>query len=115
MLVSVLPNDTICTAPSSIQNKTTNLLTNYTLPKDLQILVTTPAHRRRGAASQLIEWGTQRADERGLKSVLMASEAGLGAYLKHGFKVVPYGVEATELRRWMVREPVPVPVPVLGS
>ena len=34
--------------------------------KDLQILVTTPAHRRRGAASKLIEWGTQRADERGL-------------------------------------------------
>jgi hypothetical protein len=25
----------------------------------------------------------------------------------------PYGVEATELRRWMVREPVK-PVPVLG-
>lgn len=81
---------------------------------DLMILVTTPAHRRRGAASLLIEWGTQRADERGLKCVLMASEAGLGAYLKHGFKVVrevemdlrPYGVGATELRRWMVREPV---------
>lgn len=81
---------------------------------DLQILVTTPAHRRRGAASQLVEWGTQRADQRGLKSVLMASEAGLGVYLKHGFKVVkeiemdlrPYGVEATEVRRWMVREPL---------
>ncbi|KAM0702577.1 hypothetical protein Q7P35_010008 [Cladosporium inversicolor] len=80
--------------------------------ENLQILVTTPAHRRRGAASKLIKWGTQRADERGLKSVLMASEAGLRAYLKHGFKVVrevemdlrPYGVEATELRRWMVRE-----------
>jgi GNAT superfamily N-acetyltransferase len=73
-----------------------------------------PTHRRRGAASLLIEWGTQRADERGLKCVLMASEAGFGAYLKHGFKVVrevemdlrPYGVEATELRRWMIREPV---------
>ncbi|KAM0696917.1 hypothetical protein Q7P36_002988 [Cladosporium allicinum] len=81
---------------------------------NLMILVTTPAHRRRGAASLLIEWGTQRADERGLRCVLMASEAGLGAYLKHGFKVVrevemdlrPYGVGATELRRWMVREPV---------
>lgn len=81
---------------------------------DLQILVTTPAHRRRGAASQLVEWGIKRADECGLKSVLMASEAGLGVYLKHGFKVVkeiemdlePYGVEATELRRWMVRDPV---------
>jgi hypothetical protein len=44
----------------------------------------------------------------------MASEAGLGAYLKHGFKVVRevemdlrlYGIEATELRRWMIREPV---------
>lgn len=86
------------------------------LLSDLMILVTTPAHRRRGAASQLIEWGTQRADERGLKCVLMASEAGLGAYLKHGFKVVrevemdlrPYGVEATELRRWMIRDPVAI-------
>lgn len=46
----------------------------------------------------------------------MASEAGLSAYLKHGFEVVreveidlrPYGLEATELTRWMVREPVPV-------
>lgn len=83
-------------------------------PPDLMILVTTPAHRRRGAASLLVEWGTQRSDEHGLKCVLMASEAGLGVYLKHGFKVVrevemdlrPYGVEATELRRWMVREPV---------
>lgn len=92
-----------------------SLFTDYIITKDLRILVTTPAHRRRGAASRLIEWGTQRADERGLKSVLMASEAGLNAYLKHGFKVVrevemdlrPYGVEATELRRWMVRDPVP--------
>lgn len=88
-------------------------VSKYDFP-DLQILVTTPAHRRRGAASQLVEWGTKRADERGLKSVLMASEAGLGVYLKHGFKVVKeiemdlrlYGLEATELRRWMVRDPV---------
>lgn len=43
----------------------------------------------------------------------MASEAGHSLYLRHGFEVVkeiemdlrPYGVEATELRRWMVREP----------
>jgi GNAT superfamily N-acetyltransferase len=89
---------------------------NHTHPPDLQILVTSPSHRRRGAASMLIEWGTQCADERGLKSVLMASEAGLQAYLKHGFEVVrevqmdlrPFGVEAVELRRWMVREPRPV-------
>lgn len=81
---------------------------------DLQILVTHPDHRRRGAGSQLIEWGTKRADERGLKCVLMSSPSGLGVYLKHGFKVVkevemdlrPYGVESTETRRWMVREPV---------
>ena len=41
-------------------------------------------HLRTAAAAllqKLIEWGTQRADERGLKSVLMASEAGLSAYL----------------------------------
>lgn len=84
------------------------------MPLDLQILVTHPNHRRRGAGSELIEWGTKRADERGLKCVLMSSPSGLGVYLKHGFKVVkevemdlrPYGVESKETRRWMVREPV---------
>ena len=80
---------------------------------DLQILVTAPQHRRRGAATKLIEWGTKRADELGLKSVLIASPMALGAYQKHGFKVVkeiemdlqPFGVIAIETRRWMVREP----------
>lgn len=85
----------------------------YHVLPDLQILVTLPEYRRRGAGSQLIEWGTKRADERGLKCVLMASPSGLGVYLKHGFKIVrevemdlrPYGVDATETRRWMLREP----------
>ena len=63
----------------------------------------------------LVAWGCKRADERGVPSGLTASEAGLGTYLKNGFKVVkeveldlrPYGVEGTETRRHMLRRPTP--------
>ena len=60
-----------------------------------------------------MQWGCERADERGLISVLTASEAGLKVYLKHGFEVVreyeldlePYGVAKVERRRNMIRQP----------
>lgn len=63
----------------------------------------------------LVDWGCQRADERGLISVLTASEAGLKVYLKHGFEVVrayeldlvPYGLAKVEFRRNMIRQPRP--------
>lgn len=80
---------------------------------DLQILITDPAHQRRGAGSMLVKWGCERADERGLISVLTASEAGLKVYLNHGFEVVrdyeldltPYGLAKIERRRNMIRQP----------
>jgi len=63
----------------------------------------------------LVKWGCDRADERGLISVLMASETGLGLYLKHGFEVKkvnefdlsPYGIDEVEVRRGMIRQPRP--------
>jgi hypothetical protein len=61
----------------------------------------------------LVKWGCDKADERGLISVLQASQAGLNLYLKHGFEIKrirefdlrPYGVDETEIRRGMVRQP----------
>lgn len=61
----------------------------------------------------LIEWGTKKADEQGLISVLQASKAGEGLYRRHGFEVVriremdlrPFGVDHTELRKGMIRQP----------
>lgn len=63
----------------------------------------------------LLKWGCDKADERGLISVLHASQAGFGLYLKHGFEVrkvrefdlQPYGVDEIEIRRGMVRRPKP--------
>ncbi|OQO04925.1 hypothetical protein B0A48_07943 [Cryoendolithus antarcticus] len=73
----------------------------------LQILVTHPAHQRRGAGSLLVKWGCDRADEVGVVAVLMASAAGLHVYEKAGFLTVktseldlqPWGVDEVELRR----------------
>lgn len=81
----------------------------------LSILVTHPTYQRRGAGGMLVKWGCDKADERGLMSALIASTAGLGVYLKHGFEVVqeakldlhPYGVEEVELRRGMIRPAAP--------
>lgn len=63
----------------------------------------------------LVAWGCEKADERGLISVLTSSEAGLKVYLNHGFEVVrdyeldlePYGLKKVERRRNMIRQPKP--------
>ena len=55
----------------------------------------------------LVDWGCKRADERGLISVLMASEAGLKLYERSGFELKmtiemdlrPYGLDEIEIRR----------------
>ncbi|KAK3115227.1 hypothetical protein LTR53_005638 [Teratosphaeriaceae sp. CCFEE 6253] len=78
---------------------------------NLQICIAHPKHQRRGAGSMLVQWGCDKADKRGLMSVLQSSAAGLRLYQKHGFTIVkqstmdlrPYGVDETELRRSMMR------------
>ncbi|OTB01477.1 hypothetical protein M426DRAFT_266209 [Hypoxylon sp. CI-4A] len=44
------------------------------------------AHRRRGAASLMLEWGTRKADELGLEAFVESTEMGRKAYEKHGFR-----------------------------
>ena len=59
----------------------------------------------------LVKYGCDVADERGIPCALTSTEAGYSTYVRHGFEVKvtyemdlrPYGVEATELRRGMVR------------
>ena len=60
----------------------------------------------------LVKWGCDKADEHGILCALQASQKGLSVYTKHGFEVRkeveldlrPYGVNATELRRGMIRD-----------
>ncbi|KAI6902905.1 hypothetical protein D0869_04163 [Hortaea werneckii] len=81
---------------------------------NLSILVTHPHHQRRGAASMLVRWGCEKADERGMVAALMATEAGVGVYLRHDFHVLnetgldlrPYGIDASDLRIGMLRRPM---------
>lgn len=51
------------------------LRTNYTLAE----------HRRRGANTLMMEWGTRKADELGLETWLEASPLGSMIYTRHGF------------------------------
>lgn len=75
--------------------------------------MTDPKYQRRGAGSMLVKWGCDKADEMGIICALQASAAGEQVYLRQGFELKrtavmdlrPYGVEAEELRRGMVRLP----------
>ncbi|KAF3057435.1 Acyl-CoA N-acyltransferases (Nat) [Daldinia childiae] len=46
------------------------------------------AHRKRGAASLMLEWGTQKADELGLESFVESTEMARRTYEKQGFYVI---------------------------
>lgn len=62
----------------------------------------------------LVRWGCEKADERGMVAALMATEAGVGVYLRHDFQVLnetvldlrPYGIDASDLRIGMLRRPM---------
>ncbi|MCJ1434230.1 hypothetical protein MMC27_003597 [Xylographa pallens] len=54
----------------------------------LGLLDTHPDHQRRGAGSMLVQWGTNVADEAGLRCYLEATQAGRHLYLQKGFKDV---------------------------
>lgn len=49
---------------------------------------TGPQYQKRGAASMLIKWGLQRADELNLPVYLESSPVAHDFYEKHGFKDV---------------------------
>ncbi|GAW20530.1 hypothetical protein ANO14919_100380 [Xylariales sp. No.14919] len=46
------------------------------------------AHRRRGVASLMLKWGTERADKLGLESYVESTEIARTTYEKHGFELV---------------------------
>jgi GNAT superfamily N-acetyltransferase len=79
----------------------------------LDLCFCTPVHNRRGAGKKLVEWGTKRADELGLKSFVEASFPGRRLYEGCRFEVK----EAVSLDKgygkveylWMEREPRPLP------
>lgn len=50
------------------------------------MLVTHPDYRRQGAASMLIQWGCDLADQNGVAAYLDADEDAAPLYRKFGFK-----------------------------
>ncbi|KIW52682.1 hypothetical protein PV05_08307 [Exophiala xenobiotica] len=73
---------------------------------------TSPKYQKQGAASQLLNWGVERADDQGLTIYVEATPAALRLYEKHGFREV--GRLQLDLAPWkagdysnmcMVREP----------
>lgn len=44
-----------------------------------------PEHRRRGVASMLLRWGTEKADELGLEAFVESTDDGKACYEQHGF------------------------------
>ncbi|EXJ77805.1 hypothetical protein A1O3_10034 [Capronia epimyces CBS 606.96] len=49
---------------------------------------TSPQYQRQGAGSLLLDWGLERADDRGLATYVEASPAAVRLYQRHGFKEV---------------------------
>ncbi|KAI4169552.1 MAG: hypothetical protein LQ343_005632 [Gyalolechia ehrenbergii] len=47
-----------------------------------------PRYRRLGAGSQLVSWGTAKADEMGVEAFIEATKDGVPLYEKHGFRVM---------------------------
>ncbi|PYI34291.1 acyl-CoA N-acyltransferase [Aspergillus indologenus CBS 114.80] len=69
----------------------------------LDMLVTHPQHRRRGAATMLVRWGCERADRTGMPVYIDSTRAGVPVYERLGFVVVREDTEAELFS--MVREP----------
>ena len=78
------------------------------------MLITDPAHHRRGAGALLVKWGTEQADTHNLPSFLEASEAGKPLYARLGFVAVheevfdlaKWGLEGKDTNTLMIRQPV---------
>lgn len=82
--------------------------------EDLHMLHTDPNHQRRGAASALLKWGTQKADDLKLPVYLESSSEGHILYGRHQFKTVEmfevnmkeFGADRTCTAPLMIRDPV---------
>ncbi|CAG8962084.1 hypothetical protein HYFRA_00005127 [Hymenoscyphus fraxineus] len=78
----------------------------------LELLATLPEMQGKGAASMLLKWGLEKADEAGLESYLEASPKGKSLYEKMGFEekgrlVLPSPDDDAEefVECFMLREP----------
>ncbi|PYH82554.1 hypothetical protein BO82DRAFT_391645 [Aspergillus uvarum CBS 121591] len=69
----------------------------------LDMLVTHPQHRRRGAATMLVRWGCELADRTGMPVYIDSTRAGVPVYERLEFVVVREDAEAELFS--MVREP----------
>ena len=83
----------------------------------ISLLGTHPNHERKGAASQLIKWGCEKADRAQLPCYVDSSPTARALYTRFGFEVVGEldvdldqfeGGQGCGLQRWYVmrREPV---------
>ncbi|ORY11429.1 hypothetical protein BCR34DRAFT_326561 [Clohesyomyces aquaticus] len=78
----------------------------------LHMLITAPAHHRRGAGSLLLSWGLTRADAAHLPTYLEASIIGRPLYERFGFKLVKevvfdltkWGLEGEDRNAVMIRD-----------
>ena len=82
---------------------------------DLEIVGTSPKFQRKGAGSELLQYGCERADEQGVEAFLEAAPDALPLYQKFGFRTAasmhttikfeqsPEGEIYTET--FMIREP----------
>jgi GNAT superfamily N-acetyltransferase len=79
----------------------------------LALLVTSEEHRRKGAGSSLLQWGTERSGQSRILYYLQASVQGRQLYEKYGFQAVDtleldldeYGLEGREEMTEMIRQP----------
>jgi hypothetical protein len=74
----------------------------------MELLVTDVKYRRRGAATALVKWGTQKADEEGVPCRVEASPMGRPVYRSCGFvDIKPWEVTARgqdeTLEFWVMR------------
>ena len=77
-----------CTHPNAFfpSMSLTSGSTNATLETELDYLNVHPEYQRKGLGGRLMEWGEEEFTKRDVPSVIAATEAGFGLYLKHGYE-----------------------------
>ncbi|KAH8422427.1 uncharacterized protein LDX57_000181 [Aspergillus melleus] len=71
----------------------------------LDLIITAPEYRRQGAASLLVQWGCDLADQNGVVAYLDAYEPAAPLYYKHGFENQVDPPLNLESNLPMIREP----------